>query len=257
MNTLKTAIIQTDIIWSNKEANYKNFENKIKDISDETDLIVLPEMFNTGFIMNPTKDASNEADVIDWMKTQVKDKNCAITGSAATFTDSKVVNRLYFVTSNGEVHTYDKNHLFLHAGEGKKYRGGNDRKIISYKGFKILLTVCFDLRFPVFNCNANEYDILLNVACWPESRREHWMALLKARAIENQVYVIACNRVGNDPNFSYSGDSMIIDYNGDVLTHQEFIETILYADLNKNTQIEHREKFNFLKSQDKFTLHLE
>lgn len=256
MSILKTAIIQTEITWCDKEANYKNLEEKISNIDKEVDLIVLPETFNTGFMMKPTKEASHQEDIISWMQTQIKNRDCAIVGSAATYTSDKIANRLYFVTSAGGVYTYDKNHLFLHAGEGEKYCGGNDRKIIDYKGFKILLTVCFDLRFPVFNCNANEYDILLNVACWPESRREHWKTLLKARAIENQVFVIACNRVGKDPNVSYAGDSMVIDYNGDILAHKDFDETILIATLHKNSQLKHREKFNFLKSQDDFTLHL-
>ncbi|QEO57371.1 amidohydrolase [Francisella marina] len=256
MSRLKVSIIQSDIIWDDKQANYRAIENKIADIHKETDLVVLCEMFNTGFIMNPTNEASSEEDIIKWMYNQVKGKNYAIVGSAATFTENKIANRLYFVTPDKQVFTYDKNHLFIHAGEDKKYTSGNNRQIINYKGFNILLTVCFDLRFPVFNCNNNEYDVLLNVACWPESRREHWKSLLKARAIENQAYVIACNRVGNDPSFSYSGDSMIIDYNGDVLAHDEYKETILTATLDKNKQQEHRDKFNFLASQDKFTLHL-
>lgn len=256
MSKLKISVIQSDIVWDDKQANYKAIENKIANIDKHTDLVVLCEMFNTGFIMNPTNEASSEEDIINWMYHQVKDKNYAIVGSAATFTENKIANRLYFVTPDRQVYTYDKNHLFIHAGEDKKYTNGNKRQIINYKGFNILLTICFDLRFPVFNCNNNEYDVLLNVACWPESRREHWKSLLKARAIENQAYVIACNRVGNDPNFSYSGDSMIIDYNGDVLAHEEYKETVQTATLDKNKQQEHRNRFNFLASQDNFTLHL-
>lgn len=254
MSKLKVSIIQSDIVWDNKELNYTNLEDKISKFDSDTDLVVLCEMFNTGFIMNPTNEASSQEDIIAWMYSQIKGKNFAIVGSAATFTDNKIANRLYFVTPDKQVFTYDKNHLFIHAGENKKYSGGNQRKIIEYNGFRILLTVCFDLRFPVFNCNNNDYDILLNVACWPESRREHWKALLKARAIENQVYVIACNRVGNDPSLSYAGDSMIINYNGDILVHEEFDEAILTAILDKEKQTEHREKFNFLASQDDFTL---
>ncbi|WP_150466993.1 amidohydrolase [Francisella sp. SYW-9] len=256
MSNLKVSIIQTDIIWDNKQQNYNNLERKLAQIDNDIDIVVLPEMFNTGFIMNPTNEASTEQDIIDWMSKQVKGKNYALVGSAATFTDTKIANRLYFVTPEQKIHTYDKNHLFIHAGEGEKYSGGNKREIINYKDFKILLTVCFDLRFPVFNCNNNDYDILLNVACWPESRREHWQALLKARAIENQVFVIACNRVGKDPNVSYSGDSMIINYNGDILAHEEYKEAILTANLSKKDQQEHRKAFSFLASQDKFTLHL-
>ena len=233
MSNLNIAIIQTDITWDNKDLNYRNLEQKIAKLDNDVDLIVLPEMFNTGFIINPTNEASSHDDIVVWLGSQVKDKDCAIVGSAATFTDDKIADRSYFVTSDGTVHTYDKNHLFLHAGEGKKYCSGSERKIINYKGFNILLTVCFDLRFPVFNCNSHDYDILLNVACWPESRREHWMALLKARAIENQAYIVACNRVGKDPNVSYSGDSMIIDYNGRILAHEEYNEAILYEILDK------------------------
>ncbi|MED7788480.1 amidohydrolase [Francisella sp. 19X1-34] len=256
MSDLKISIIQTDIIWDNKQQNYNNLEKKLAQIDSDSDIVVLPEMFNTGFIMNPTNEASTQQDIINWMSKQVEGKNYALVGSAATFTDTKIANRLYFVTPEKEIYTYDKNHLFIHAGEDKKYSGGNKREIINYKGFNILLTVCFDLRFPVFNCNNNDYDILLNVACWPESRRQHWQTLLKARAIENQAFVIACNRVGKDPNVSYSGDSMIINYNGDILAHQEYQEAILTATLNKKEQQKHREAFNFLASQDSFTLHL-
>lgn len=256
MSKLKVNIIQSNIIWNDKEKNYTALEAKISKLDHDTDLVVLCEMFNTGFIMDPTNQASTQDNIIEWMYSQVKGKNFAIVGSAATYCDNKIANRLYFVTPEKQVFTYDKNHLFIHAGENKKYSGGNERKIIEYKGFKILLTVCFDLRFPVFNCNNHDYDILLNVACWPESRREHWMALLKARAIENQAFVVACNRVGRDPNLNYSGDSMIIDYNGDILDHKEFDEAVLEATLDKDKQTLHREKFNFLASQDDFTLHL-
>ncbi|CAG46050.1 Carbon-nitrogen hydrolase [Francisella tularensis subsp. tularensis FSC198] len=256
MSKLKVSVIQSDIIWADKQANYNNLENSIANIDQDTDIIVMCEMFNTGFIMNPTDQASTQQDIVNWMYRQVKGKNYAIVGSAATYSDDKIVNRLYFVTPEKQVYTYDKNHLFIHAGEDKKYTAGNKRQIINYKGFNILVTVCFDLRFPVFNCNNNDYDILINVACWPESRRQHWQALLKARAIENQAFVVACNRVGNDPNFNYAGDSMIIDYNGDILAHQEFKQATLSATLDKNKQLQHRSKFNFLASQDKFTLHI-
>lgn len=253
---MKVNILQIDIVWENKALNYKNLENKISKIDKDVDLIVLPEMFNTGFIMNPKETASHESEIIEWMYSQVKDTQTAIVGSAATFTDTKISNRLYFVTHDRKVYTYDKNHLFIHAGEADKYSQGHTRQIIEYKGFKILLTICFDLRFPVFNCNNNEYDILLNIASWPESRRNHWKSLLIARAIENQAYVIACNRVGDDPNFSYAGDSMIIDYNGDIIAHNDYQETVLAGKLDKSAQEEHRKKFNFLISQDKFTLDL-
>ncbi|RUS69671.1 hypothetical protein EGW08_022576, partial [Elysia chlorotica] len=229
---MKVNILQIDIVWENKAQNYKNLENKISKIDKDVDLIVLPEMFNTGFMMNPKETASHESEIVEWMYNQVKNTHTAIVGSAAIFVGGEITNRLYFVTHDKKVYTYDKNHLFIHAGEGDKYTQGHSREIIKYKGFKILLTICFDLRFPVFNCNDNEYDILLNVACWPESRRNHWKSLLIARAIENQVYVIACNRVGNDPNFSYAGDSMIIDYNGDVIAHADYQETILISKLD-------------------------
>lgn len=256
MQSLKVAIIQSDIVANNKEQNYINFAKKIKQVVGNVDLIILPEMFNTGFIMDLNISASSQDDVLAWMYQQIEGTNTAIVGSAAIFSaNNMVANRLLFVTGDKNVDVYDKSHLFRHAGEHKKYSQGHERKIIEYKGFKILLSVCFDLRFPVFNCNNNDYDVLINVASWPSSRREHWMALLKARAIENQVYVLACNRVGQDSNLlDYSGDSCVIDFNGDVIHHNNNDETILISILDKELQLEHRKRFNFLESQDSFTL---
>jgi predicted amidohydrolase len=254
MSDLKVAIVQTDIIWGDKQANYTNIANKISTISNDTDLIVLPEMFNTGFVMKPTNEPSYPEEISTWLYSQIKDRTCAIVASAATYSGDSVVNRLYFVTSDNKVHTYDKNHLFIHAGEDDKYTKGTKRKIITYKGFRIFLTVCFDLRFPVFNCNNHDYDVMLNIASWPESRRNHWQTLLKARAIENQAYVIACNRVGSDPNLSYAGDSMIIDYNGEAIVQASYTETILNGSLSSEKLNEYRTSFDFLKSQDEFIL---
>lgn len=258
MSNLKVAVIQSDIEWNNKIQNQINFANKISQLPNDIDLIVLPEMFNTGFIMDMKNSASSADEIIEWLYQQIKHINAAIICSAATFAESgEVANRLYFVTSDKVIHTYDKNHLFIHAGEDKKYIKGHERKIVEYKGFRFLLTICFDLRFPVFNCNNHDYDILINVASWPASRAEHWNALLKARAIENQAYVIACNRVGQDANLlDYSGDSTIIDFNGIILKYQKDKETVLFAELNKELQNSHRNKFNFLLSQDNFTLNL-
>ena len=254
MSDLKVAIIQTDIAWGDKQFNYNNLAKKITAIAQDVDLIVIPEMFNTGFVMKPVDEPSNPKDITDWMYDQVKDRDSAIVGSAATYSDDKIVNRLYFVTSDNTIHTYDKNHLFIHAGEDDKYSKGLQRNIVNYKGFRILLTVCFDLRFPVFNCNNHDYDIMLNVASWPESRRNHWQTLLKARAIENQAYVIACNRVGSDPSLSYAGDSCIIDYSGQMLVQDSYNETILSGSLSRQKLKEYRTSFDFLKSQDEFTL---
>lgn len=258
MSNLRVAVIQSDIVGNNKEQNYVNFAEKIQKIVHDVDLIVLPEMFNTGFITDMDVSISSEEEVSSWMYQQVKGSSAAIVGSAAIKTDSQLLaNRLIFVTSDNDIYTYDKVHLFKHAGEHKKYVQGASRSIISYKGFRFLLTVCFDLRFPVFNCNNHDYDVMINVASWPNTRREHWKTLLKARAIENQAYVLACNRVGRDlARLNYSGDSSIIDYNGDVICESFNSESILFAKLDLLQQEEHRAKFSFLESQDDFVLNL-
>ena len=254
MSSLKIHIVQLEIFWKDKNRNYEHIEGLLNNLPP-TDLIVLPEMFNTGFVTNPiATEASSSDEIINWMQSVSSKHGCAITGSALTKVESGLVNRLYWVEHEGNNHHYDKHHLFLHAGEGNFYQAGKKREVIDYKGFRFLFTICFDLRFPVFCANNNDYDVLLNIASWPSARSDHWQKLLVARAIENQAYVIACNRVGFDPNCHYSGDSAIIDYNGKIMVQNKNNEVILSSTLNLAQLNMHKEKFNFLVSQDKYKL---
>ena len=198
---MKVAIIQTALIWENPNANRIQFEEKIRGIEQNVDLIVLPEMFSTGFTMNPETVAETmNGETISWMQTLAKHKNSAITGSLVIVENGKYYNRLVFVLPSGEIKHYDKRHLFSLAGEEKVYTKGKTKLIIEYKGFKICPLICYDLRFPVFSRNVEDYDVLLYVANWPKPRINAWNALLKARAIENMCYVVGVNRIGEDQN---------------------------------------------------------
>jgi len=241
MKDLKISIVQTNLHWENVDANLKHFDDKINTINEQTDIIVLPEMFTTGFAVDRTNIAEEHGGKgLQWMIAKSKEKNAVITGSIAVKENGKLVNRLYWVEPNGKVVHYDKRHLFRMAGENNHFEAGQKRIIIEYKGFKICPLVCYDLRFPVWSRNKwkmidgemqADYDVLLYVANWPEVRSYPWKQLLIARAIENQSFVVAVNRIGNDGNnFPHSGDSAVINPRGEVLTklvaHQDAIETI-------------------------------
>ena len=197
---INVTLIQSDIIWEDKVSNLKNYQNKISQI-ESTDLIVLPEMFTTGFSMNP-KDISEtmSGETIQWMKSNASKMNSAICGSIIIEEDDKYFNRFIWVNPDGSICQYDKKHLFSFAGEDKNYTAGNEKIIIEYKGWKICPLVCYDLRFPVWSRNSEDYDLLIYVANWPTKRKLAWKSLLVARAIENQCYVIGVNRVGKDEN---------------------------------------------------------
>lgn len=254
---LKVALIQANLVWENATQNRINFEDKIKAI-ETADVIVLPEMFNTGFSMSPMHLAEEMAgDTVSWMKKMAAAKNAAIGGSVIIKENESFYNRFLFVEPSGIVHTYDKRHLFTLAGEDKAYSAGKEKLIIAYKGWKICPFVCYDLRFPVWSRNVEAYDILLYVANWPKPRIEAWNTLLKARAIENMCYTIGVNRVGLDANgLEYSGSSKAFDYLGKELTaipiNKDYTEIIV---LSKTDQEHTRKKFNFLNDKDSFTIH--
>ncbi len=198
---MKIALIQSSLFWENPNANRNHFEEKINAIDEEVDLIVLPEMFSTGFTMNPSAVSETmQGETVLWLQSLAEAKNSAITGSLVIQENNNFYNRLLFVFPSGEIQFYDKRHLFTLAGEDKIYTSGKDKLIVEYKGWKICPLVCYDLRFPVFARNVEEYDVLIYVANWPESRITAWDALLKARAIENMSYTIGVNRVGKDNN---------------------------------------------------------
>ena len=252
---MKIALIQTELSWENPNENKALLQEKINAISQYVDLIVLPEMFTSGFTMNPKNVAQTmQGEAILWLKETAKNKNCAIIGSLVIKENGNYFNRLVFVFPSGEIQTYDKRHLFTLAGEEKVYTAGNDKLIIEYKGFKICPLICYDLRFPVFARNVEDYDVLIYVANWPKPRVNAWDILLKARAVENMSYVIGVNRVGIDANnLEYIGHSAI-DYLGNYIQEPQEIEGVFIVELDKNEMLETRKKLNFLNNRDKFQI---
>ena len=218
-DNLRVTLVQSELVWLNPIANRHQFEKLIRPLSGVTDLIVLPEMFTTGFMMKPELYAETfEGETLNWMKQQAQLSGAAIVGSVAMRINKGFVNRLLFVTPDGSINYYDKRHLFRMGNEQEHYQAGEERKVFNYRGWRILPQVCYDLRFPVFMRNRNDYDLAIVVANWPAARRLPWRTLLQARAIENQSYVIGVNRVGKDGNgLEYSGDSLAINFRGDLL----------------------------------------
>lgn len=256
-NLLKVAIIQTDLVWESPEQNRLHFSKKINALSEEVDLIILPEMFMTGFSMNPSEVAETmDGETILWLKTIAKEKNTAITGSLIIKENNNYYNRLVFVFPSGKIQTYDKRHTFTLAGENKVYKAGNKKLIIDYKGWKICPLICYDLRFPIWSRNIENYDLLIYVANWPKPRINAWNTLLKARAIENMSYCIGVNRVGLDINgYEYTGNSAVYDGLGkeiSTIKPNEIITEIIT--LNKDDLLKTREKFRFLDDKDDFIL---
>lgn len=253
---MKIALIQTDIIWENPNENRRLLQEKINTISQYVDLIVLPEMFTSGFTMNPENVAETmQGETISWLKEIVKSKNTAITGSLVIQENGNYFNRLIFVFPDGEIQHYDKRHLFTLAGEDKIYTSGKEKLIVEYKGLKICPLVCYDLRFPVFSRNTEDYDLLIYVANWPKIRTNAWDILLKARAVENISYVVGVNRVGTDNNnHEYIGHSQAIDFLGNYTIEPQENEGVFIAEIDKNQMLETRKKLNFLADKDDFQL---
>ncbi len=262
MQPLTITVIQTNLFWENKSANLNQLEQKIKSIEKPTEIILLPEMFTTGFTMNPTAFAEKmDGETMVWMKQVAAEQKVIITGSVIIKEDNNFYNRLIWMLPNGQYGYYDKRHLFGFANENNHYSAGNKRLIAQAKGWKINLQICYDLRFPVWarqaatSDNEPEFDILMYVANWPEKRSHAWKTLLCARAIENQCYVIGVNRVGKDGNdIYYSGNSMVIDPLGQTLYHNADAEDVFSITLEKQNLTEIRKKFPFLKDADKFRI---
>lgn len=287
MSTLTITTIQTDLIWEEKAANLRMLEQKINRIEQKTEIVVLPEMFNTGFSMKPEQLAETmDGESVEWMKRMSRENGIVLTGSLMIEEDGNYYNRMIWMLPNGQYGHYDKRHLFAYAEEDKHYSSGNKRLIASVKGWKINLLVCYDLRFPVWARNqvfdsrndrdksaqtgegpstpeiigtgplrTSEYDVLIYVANWPERRSHAWKTLLCARAIENQCYVVGVNRVGTDANnINYSGNSLIIDPLGQVLYHMADEEDVNTIILQKELLEETRTKFPFWKDADSFKI---
>ncbi|MFT5603841.1 MAG: omega-amidase [Paracoccaceae bacterium] len=252
---MKIAALQSALYWQDRDANLAHFSERLNSIAD-TDLVVLPEMFSTGFSMAPEHIAEPaDGPTLHWLREQAHDRNIAITGSVAVHDQGAHYNRLYWVSPEGDSY-YDKRHLFRMAGEHKHYNAGSVRKIVTYKGFRVCLQICYDLRFPVFCRNRNDYDLLVFVANWPASRRHAWTSLLTARAIENQCYVVGLNRVGKDGNgIAYSGDSVILDYLGQPLAQTApDAPAALATELSLDELQSFRDKFPAMLDADAFEL---
>jgi Predicted amidohydrolase len=262
MSPLTLTLIQSNLNWEDKIANLKMFEQKILDLKKSTHIIVLPEMFSTGFSMNPEKLAEQmDGSTIQWMKQIAAGKKIILTGSLIIEENGKYYNRMLWVLPNGQVGYYNKRHLFAYGEEDQHYTSGNQRLIASVNGWKLNLLVCYDLRFPVwsrqqFDTHHNfEYDVLIYVANWPEKRSVAWKTLLQARAIENQCYVVGVNRIGKDGHdVYYSGDSMVIDPLGDILYHKSHGDDIFTITLDKDHLQDIRDRFPFFRDADDFEI---
>lgn len=215
---MKVTILQRNIIWARPKENQQRAEKAM--IAEQgSDIYVLPEMWSTGFATHPEGIAEADGSSLQWMQKMAAQLNAAVCGSIATDIDGNYRNRFYFVYPNGQYKYYDKHHLFTFGGEHKHFTAGNERVIVEFRGVRILLQICYDLRFPTFARNSNDdrYDIAIYVASWPTARIKAWSALLTARAIENQAFIIGVNRVGKDPGNDYCGASVILDAYGDTL----------------------------------------
>jgi omega-amidase len=282
MQDLSVTLIQTDLYWENSIANLANLEEKIAQVSTQTDLIILPEMFNTGFTMNAKSVAEPmNFTTFKWLRQQAKKANAVVTGSFIVKEGNNYFNRLLWMRPDGSFEKYDKRHLFRMGNEHLTFTGGTERIIVELKGWKICPLICYDLRFPVWSRQAHShqgtkaqsevesdrtsniehlkmnYDLLIYVANWPSARSQVWDTLLQARAIENQSYCIGVNRVGNDGmGLNYSGNSAIIDFKGNPVFYQKELETIHSQILNYQDLIDFRTKFPAYLDADDFTIEL-
>lgn len=261
MASLTFSLIQTALHWEDSAANRAALAQKIAALSGKTQVVILPEMFTTGFSMKPEAFAeSMDGESVAWMKGLATAHKLILTGTLMIREGDAFYNRLLWVLPNGQVGTYDKRHLFAYAGENEHYTAGHKRLIASVNGWRMNLQVCYDLRFPVwarqqYNEEGFEYDVLIYVANWPERRATAWKTLLQARAIENQCYVIGVNRVGEDGHGIYhSGDSIVVDSLGEVLYTKAHEEDVFTITLDKEQLESVREKLPFWKDADNFDL---
>lgn len=255
MKNLRITLIQSNLHWENISANLEMFTRKIEGVG-ETDLIVLPETFSTGFSMNPKFAEAMNGSAVQWMKKTAAQKNCVVCGSLMISHEGKYYNRFIWMKPDGSFHTYDKRHLFCISDEPKFFTAGTERLIVELNGWKICPLVCYDLRFPVWARNLHaEYDVLLYVANWPERRRAAWVTLLPARAVENQAYVVGVNRVGVDEKgVTHTGDSMVVDALSNRLYWKENEEDIVTVELSYDELQKLREQLPFLNDADEFAL---
>lgn len=254
---LKISVFQFDLAWEDIVANRAKIDRMLEQMRTDTDVVFLPEMFSTGFTMNVSQVAETmSGETIEWLKQQSREHRVALCGSLIIQDADKYYNSLVFITPSGTVLHYDKRHLFAMGNEDGYFQAGSKRLIVEYEGWRICPLICYDLRFPVWSRNRNEYDVLVYCANWPESRKDLWNTLLKARAIENQSFVIGVNRVGVDGNqISYSGNSQLIDAKGRlVASGDESAESIIFAEFSSKELADFRIKFPVLNDADEFVI---
>jgi predicted amidohydrolase len=257
MPDLTVTLIQTELEWEDVAANLRRFDRLIDSLQVATDLIVLPEMFTTGFSMNAAALAENmNGRALGWLRETARRTAADVVGSVIVVHEGRFYNRLCWADPEGEVATYDKKHLFRYAGENQIYTAGSTSLLVELKGWKVRPFVCYDLRFPVWTRNTNlTYDLALFVANWPQRRAEHWKVLLQARAIENQSYVIGVNRIGTDGNGLYhSGESSVIDPVGNILFRSAHAPCVFTLPLERDRLDDYRQSFPAWKDADQFSL---
>ncbi|MBI1224495.1 MAG: amidohydrolase [Bacteroidetes bacterium] len=255
-NFLRITTAQSSLFWEDIQANLTMFSKKLVGLAGMTDLIVLPEMFTTGFSMDAPRLAEPmDGPTMQWLAEQANQTGAVVTGSFIAKEDASYFNRLVWMRPDGSFDHYDKRHLFSPAAEHEIYSAGRKKLVTEWLGWKICPLICYDLRFPVWSRNVEGFDLLVFMANWPERRRHHWKSLLMARAIENQCFVIGVNRCGTDGmGFSYSGDTSVIDFGGKILHETSDVEDIFTISLSQEMLLEYRKSLQFLADKDEFEI---
>ena len=248
----RVTILQRDIAWRDIEANLEAIERELQGV--QSDVVVLSEMFQTGFVTTP-ESVADDGRTLEWMKRVAKSLDAAVVGSIIVRDGESYYNRAYFVKPSGEVAYYDKRHLFAMGGEQERFSAGNRRTVVEWRGVRYLLEICYDLRFPVWSRQRGDYDVIIYSALWPAPRREVWRTLLRARAIENQCYVIGVNRVGEEPTLQYVGDSAVVDSYGRAIVELEGV-AMATVELDMEALNNFRTKFNVGADADTFTMEM-
>ncbi|MCB0662215.1 MAG: amidohydrolase [Saprospiraceae bacterium] len=256
MQKLTVTLVQKDLIWEDVAANLQHLDDLLSRQPISTDVLFLPEMFTTGFSMDPQKTAEPmDGSAVQWMKKQAQVLDAAVCGSLIIEENGQYYNRLIWMRPDGTFDTYDKRHLFTLANEHQHYQQGDKRLVTTWRGWKICPLICYDLRFPVWSRNTVDFDLLVYVANWPKTRITHWKNLIRARAVENQCYGIALNRIGIDGSkLEYSGHSTIVDFNGTALYEAMQVEDVFTLSLDKEKLDHYKERFQFLQDRDSFEI---